>query len=205
MKRVSCLLISVLFGLSFPVLAQEETASQAPSSEETPGYIADELIIYMHAGAGNNFRILGSVTAGAQITLTGKEENNYTQIIDSRNRTAWVESKYISQKPGLRFVIAELNEQLTSAADENSQLKQQLNEAQKTIESLNGKSKAIEDETAQLQQQLAVVKEQLKSQDQDIKIEWFKNGAIVLALGLLFGLLIPKLIGGRSNKMDRWT
>ncbi|WDE00231.1 TIGR04211 family SH3 domain-containing protein [Thalassomonas actiniarum] len=205
MKRVSCLLISVLFGLSFPVLAQEESAPQALSSEETPGYIADELIIYMHAGAGNNFRILGSVTAGAQITLTGKKENNYTQIIDSRNRTAWVESKYISEKPGLRFVIAELNEQLTSAADENSQLKRQLDEAQKTIESLNGKSKAIEDETGQLQQQLAVVKEQLKNQDQDIKIEWFKNGAIVLALGLLFGLLIPKLIGGRSNKMDRWT
>ncbi|WDE13001.1 TIGR04211 family SH3 domain-containing protein [Thalassomonas haliotis] len=205
MKRVSCLLISVLFGLSFPVLAQEESTSQAPSPEFTPGYIADELIIYMHAGAGNNFRILGSVTAGAQVSLTGKEENNYTQIVDSRNRTAWVESKYISEKPGLRFVIAELNEQLTSAADENSQLKRQLDQAQKTIERLNGKSKNIENETAQLQQQLTVVKEQLKNQDQDIKIEWFKNGAIVLALGLLLGLIIPKLIGGRSNKMDRWT
>ena len=200
MKRLSCLLISALFSLSFPVLAQEENASEA-----TPGFISDELIIYMHAGAGNNFRILGSVTAGAEVTLTGKEDNDYTQIIDTRNRTAWVESKFISQKPGLRFVIAELNEQLTSAADENSLLKQQLDDSQKSIDELNVKNQSLQDETAQLQQQLTSVEQQLKNQDQAIKKEWFINGAIVLGIGLLFGLIIPKLFGGRSNKMDRWT
>ena len=210
MKRLSCLLISVLFSLSFPLFAQESAAQENSAQEETasegtPGFISDELIIYMHAGAGNNFRILGSVTAGAEVTLTGQENNSYTQIIDSRNRTAWVESKYISQKPGLRFVIAELNQQLTSAADENSLLKQQLDDSQKNIDDLNGKNQALLDETAQLQQQLATVEEQLKSQDQDIKKEWFMNGAIVLGIGLLFGLIIPKLSGGRSNKMDRWT
>ncbi|WDE04235.1 TIGR04211 family SH3 domain-containing protein [Thalassomonas viridans] len=205
MKRVSCLLISVLFGLSFPVFAQENAAQEEIASEATPGFISDELIIYMHAGAGNNFRILGSVTAGAEVSLTGQENNNYTQIIDARNRTAWVESKYVSSKPGLRFVIAELNEQLTSAADENSQLKQQLDDSETNITSLNDKNQALQDETAQLQQQLATVQQQLKSQDQDIKKEWFINGAIVLGFGLLLGLIIPKLFGGRSNKMDRWT
>ena len=205
MKRMSCLVISVLFALSFPVFAQEETVEQAPPTEYSQGYIADELIIYMHAGAGNNFRILGSVTAGSQINLTGKQENGYTQILDTRNRVAWVESKFISQKPGLRFVIAELNEQLTSAADENNQLKLQLDQSQKSIEDLASKNNLINEETTILQQQLTEVQGKLKSQDMDIKKEWFFNGAFVLCFGLLMGLIVPKLFGGRSSKMDRWT
>lgn len=200
MKRMSCLLISILFSLSLPVFAAEEETS----ADLTPGYIADELIIYMHAGAGNNFRILGSVTAGAQINLTGEEENKFTQIIDSRNRLSWVESQYISKKPGLRFVIAELNEQLTSSADENSQLKSQLEKNKITINKINKKNKALTDETRLLHQQFTSAQGKLKSQDLNVKKEWFFTGAIVLGLGLLLGLVIPRLSGGRGKKMDSW-
>ena len=83
--------------------------SEESSVEVTQGFISDDLFIYMHSGAGNNFRILGSINSGTEIKLTGLTENEYTQIIDNKNRKAWVESKYVSTTPGLRFVIAELS------------------------------------------------------------------------------------------------
>ena len=100
--------LSVFF-ISFLSIAQEEIK---PNS-----FISDELFIYMHAGSGKNYRILGTITSGSEVTSTGQEANDYTQIIDPKGKKAWVESKYISTNPSLRTVIAELNTKLANYAE----------------------------------------------------------------------------------------
>jgi len=198
MKVLKGLLVGFALSISFPLLAEDSPTNLAS------GYISDDLFIYMHSGAGNNYRIVGSINSGTLIKVTGKNENNYTEIIDEKNRNVWVESKYVSAKPGLRFVIAELNERLANTTSNTDTMSQELTQARNTIEVLSSEKSQLNDEITQLNETLVGVQSKLKDQDTNIKKEWFFNGAIVLVIGLLLGLIIPRLSVRRKGSMDNW-
>ncbi|MFB0979561.1 MAG: TIGR04211 family SH3 domain-containing protein [Alteromonadaceae bacterium] len=198
MKIIKDLLVVLALSLSFPLLAENA------SSDLTSGYISDELFIYTHSGAGNNYRILGSVNSGTEVKVTGNNENDYTEIIDEKDRNVWVESKYVSPTPGLRFVIAELNEKLANITSNTDNMSEELTGAKNTIEKLNSEKSQLNNEIIQLNKTLIATSAKLKDQDTNIKKEWFYNGAIVLAIGLFFGLVIPRLVGRRKGSMDNW-
>ena len=198
MKILKGLLVGLVLSFSFPLLA-EDTPSNLAS-----GYISDDLFIYMHSGAGNNYRILGSINSGTEVKVTGNNENNYTEIIDDKNRNVWVESKYVSPKPGLRFVIAELNEKLANTTSNSDNMSEALSQARNTIEKLNSEKAKLNNEISQLNKTLITTRSKLKDQDTNIKKEWFFNGAIVLVIGLVLGLIIPRLAGRRKGSMDNW-
>jgi SH3 domain protein len=198
MKIIKALLVGLALSLSFSLLAED-----APSNLDS-GYISDDLFIYMHSGAGNNYRILGSINSGTEVKVTGQYENDYTEIIDDKNRNVWVESKYISLKPGLRFVIAELNERLANTTSNTDSMSEELAQAKNTIENLSSEKAQLNNEISQLNKTLMVTRSKLKDQDTNIKKEWFFNGAIVLVIGLLLGLILPRLAARRKGSMDNW-
>lgn len=215
MKSVKNLFLSLILPLSLPlssVAMAEELPMETQSLTETTvndsntAYIADDLFIFMHTGAGKNYRILGSISAGTEIKLTGATENSFTEIIDDKNRRAWVDSQYISTNPGLRFVIAELNGKLAGYSESEGQLGQEIEQAKTTIDKLTLEHSQQASEIVNLNKQLLETQSQIKIQDTNIKKEWFFNGAIVLAIGLILGLIIPKLIGvRRARNMDSWN
>lgn len=192
-----------LFAIAFTALSFAASAQQEPSTL-TDGYISDELFIYMHSGAGNNYRIVGSINAGTQVKLTGEQRNGYTEIIDDKERTAWVEDKFVSEKPGLRFVVAELNGQLAENSDIESTLKSQLDEQQVRLIDAESKNVELANQITALESQLSTTQAKLSNQDLDIKKEWFFNGAIVMGIGLILGLLLPRLASRRKSSMDSW-
>lgn len=198
MKSIKGLFVGLALSLSLPLLAEEAPANLAS------GYISDDLFVYMHSGSGNNYRILGSVNSGVEVKVTGKHENDYTEIIDDKNRTVWIESKYVSLKPGLRFVIAELNERLANTATGSDNLSNELSAAKSSIDKLTKERITLNNEISQLNKTLTTAQSKLKDQDTNIKKEWFYNGAIVLVVGLLLGLLIPRLTARRKGSMDNW-
>jgi len=198
MKSIKGLFVGLALSLSFPLIAEETTADLAS------GFISDDLFVYMHSGAGNNYRILGSVNSGVEVKVTGNHANNYSEIIDDKNRTVWVESKYVSLKPGLRFVIAELNEKLANTAASNDNLSTELSEAKNHIDKLTQEKITLNNEVSELNKTLTSTQSKLKNQDTNIQKEWFYNGAIVLVIGLLLGLLIPRLTVRRKGSMDNW-
>jgi SH3 domain protein len=198
MKIIKGLLAGLALSLSLPLLAEDSP------SNLVSGYISDDLFIYMHSGAGNNYRILGSINSGTEVKVTGNNENNYTEIIDEKNRNVWVESKYLSLEPGLRFVIAELNERLANTTSNTDSMSEELTNAKNTIERLNSEKSQLNNEIIELNKNLIETSAKLKGQDTNIKKEWFFNGAIVLVIGLLLGLIIPRLTGRRKGSMDNW-
>jgi SH3 domain protein len=206
MKAIRKFFISALLILSSPIFAQ--TAAQAVEQNSPidmpSGFISDELFIYMHSGAGTNYRILGSINAGTQVKLTGNNANNFTEIFDDKGRKAWVESKYVSDKPGLQFVIAELNSQIASASDNNNQLDAQLNQLKDTVNNLTNKNSSLTKEITSLNSRLINTQSKLKDQDTNIKKQWFFNGAIVLGIGLILGLILPRVFARRRSNMDSW-
>ena len=198
MKILKGLLVGLVLSFSFPLLA-EDTPSNLAS-----GYISDDLFIYMHSGAGNNYRILGIINSGTEVKVTGNNENDYTEIVDDKNRNVWIESKFVSPKPGLRFVIAELNEKLANTTSNSDNMSEALSQARNTIENLNSEKAKLNNEISQLNKTLITTRSKLKDQDTNIKKEWFFNGAIVLVIGLVLGLIIPRLAGRRKGSMDNW-
>jgi len=179
-------------------------AFSAHAEENQQGYISDDLTIFMHAGPGTNYRILGTINAGSQVQITGKSSNDYSEIIDDKNRTTWVETKYITRQPGLRFVVADLNGKLASGSDYSAQLDGEVNELKSTINIINQEKEKLQAEFKQTQQQLKQAQSKVKDQDTNIKKQWFFNGAIVLGVGLILGLILPRFFARRRSSMDSW-
>ncbi|WP_158088316.1 TIGR04211 family SH3 domain-containing protein [Colwellia chukchiensis] len=198
MMNLKNTLVALLFFTSLFSFAQETDTTT------TAGYISEDLIVYMHTGAGKNYRIMGTVSSGEKVQLTGATKNDYSEIITDKDRTGWIESQHVSTTPGMRYVIADLNEKLASMQENQRQLSAQLDEATKTISSLTSDRSDLQNNIAALNMELTETKSQLKNQDTNIKKQWFFNGAIVLGVGLLLGLILPRLFTKRRASMENW-
>jgi SH3 domain protein len=197
--------ISVIAFVAITLSSSLFLSAQAAENNYKQGYISDELFIYMHAGPGTNYRILGTVIAGSDVKVTGAVENGYSEIIDNKDRATWVESKYLTTKPGLRFVVDELNEEISTSNNFTNQLDGQVNELKSEVNLLTNDKKALSIELKKLTDTLVQTQAKIKDQDTDIKKQWFFTGALVLGIGLILGLILPRLFARRRGSMDNWS
>ncbi|WP_245942649.1 TIGR04211 family SH3 domain-containing protein [Candidatus Colwellia aromaticivorans] len=189
--------------LLFAVISAQ--AQETNSSKNKQGFISDDLSIYMHTGPGTNYRILGTINAGSEIKTTGKSDKGYSEIIDDKNRNTWVETKYLTTKPGLRFVVAELNGKIAGSSDYTNQLDGEVNQLRSSVEILSKDKKQLSTQLKQVEQQLKTTMSKVKDQDTKILTQRFYNGAIVLSVGLILGLIIPRFFARRRSSMDSWS
>lgn len=196
-QNIITVLVISFFGINL-------ITSSVSAQENQQGYISDDLTIFMHAGPGTNYRILGTINAGAQIQITGKASNDYSEIIDDKNRITWIETKHITKQPGLRFVVADLNSKLASASDYSAKLDGEINELKSTIALINKEKENLAVELTQAKQQLKQVQSKVKNQDMNILKQYFFYGAIVLGTGLILGLILPRFFSRRRSSLDSW-
>jgi SH3 domain protein len=199
--------LTLFFALpSFSQESPQETAVAESTDNEkiNYAYISDELFIFMRSGPGKQYRLLGSITAGTQIVLTGNNENGFQEITDGKNRRGWIETQYITKTSGLRAVIAELNAQLASKDENINQAKINLLAAQQQLEQLSKNNEQLQTKIISLNKKLSTTTEKFELQDNGLKKEWFFNGAIVLGIGLFLGLIFSRLSGRRRNSMESW-
>lgn len=194
----------LLFSLFALFITLTLTVQKSAFAQNAQGYISDTLPTFVHSGPGKNYRIVGTVNSGSEIQITGKTQNDYAEIINTKGRTVWVESKYVSKKPGLRVVIAQLNTKLADLEGNSSEVSERLMRANKNVNRLSSEKIQLNNEISSLNKTLSELKLKIKDQDTNIKKEWFFNGAIVLGLGLLLGLIIPRLSSNKKSNMNSW-
>ncbi len=194
----------LLFSLFVLFITLTLTVQKSAFAQNAQGYISDTLPTFVHSGPGKNYRIVGTVNSGSEIQITGKTQNDYAEIINTKGRTVWVESKYVSKKPGLRVVIAQLNTKLADLEGNSSEVSERLMRANKNVNRLSSEKIQLNNEISSLNKTLSELKLKIKDQDTNIKKEWFFNGAIVLGLGLLLGLIIPRLSSNKKSNMNSW-
>ncbi|NQY48666.1 MAG: TIGR04211 family SH3 domain-containing protein [Colwellia sp.] len=197
--------INVIAFLAITLSSLLFSSAQAAENNYKQGYISDELFIYMHAGPGTNYRILGTVIAGSEVKITGSQDNGYSEIIDDKNRATWVESKYVTTQAGLRFIVAELNGKIATNSDFASQLDGEVNGLNSQVTLLTSDKKKLTAELKQLTTTLAETRTKIKDQDTNIKKQWFFNGALVLGIGLILGLILPRFFTRRKGAMESWS
>ena len=197
--------INVIALLAITLSSSLFLSAQAAENNYKQGYISDELSIYMHAGPGTNYRILGTIIAGSEVKITGAVDNDYSEIIDDKNRTTWVESKYVGTKAGLRFVVAKLNKKIATSGDFTSQLDGEVNELKSKVNLLTSDKNKLSAELEKLTATLTKTQSKIKDQDTNIKKQWFFNGALVLGIGLILGLILPRFFARRRGAMENWS
>lgn len=165
-------------------------------------YVSEDLSIWLHAGPGSNYRIIGSLSAGEPLSISGEAKGNYTPVVDGKGRDGWVESKQLSTTAGYRQQVENLQQQLANASAA-------LTKANSQVASQSTQLKRDEQTLAELRQQLAKLQASnnelsavREAEDQSQQLTWFKYGATVLGCGVILGLVLTLIPWRRQPK--RW-
>lgn len=178
-------------------------------------YVSDELNTWVRSGPGDNYRLLGTVNAGEEVTLLqSNEETKYGQVRDSNGRTSWIPLAQLSTSPSLRTRVPDLENQVKTLTDKLNNIdttwNQRTADMQQKVSQSDSVITGLKEENQQLKNQLIVAKKkvdaanvQLDDKQRAIIMQWFMYGGGVAGFGLLLGLLLPHMIPSRKKK-DRW-
>lgn len=182
---------------------------------EEKRYISDELSTWVRSGPGNDYRLIGTVNAGEEVTLLQTNENSkYGQIRDANGRTTWIPLAQLSEQPSLRTRVPELEQQVKDLTDKLANIdgswNQRTADMQKKVAGSDSVINGLKDENQKLKNELVVAQKkvnaanvQLDDKQRTIIMQWFMYGGGVAGVGLLLGLLLPHMIP-RRKKSDRW-
>lgn len=182
---------------------------------EEKRYISDELSTWVRSGPGNDYRLIGTLNAGEEVTLLQSNENSkYGQIRDAQGRTTWIPLSQLSEQPSLRTRVPELEQQVknltTRLTNIDGSWNERTAEMQKKVAGSDDAINSLKEENQQLKNQLVVAKKkvdaanvQLDDKQRTIIMQWFIYGGGVAGVGLLIGLLLPHMLP-RRKKSDRW-
>ncbi len=202
-KKLHKVLLSSLLCCSLPAFSSD--------------YITENLSTYMRKGAGDQFKISGSIQAGEKITVLDRKER-FVLIRDSRNREGWVLASEVSQTASPKELIPQLQQQVQDLngrlAKIDSDWQQRTVEIQRRSNESQKQTSDLLAENAQLKREMEILKNKNRSletmQDSEkrtIAIQYFIYGGSVLVVGLILGLILPYLAprrkrGGHKNLFD---
>ena len=176
-------------------------------------YVTENLSTFLRKGAGEQFKIAGSIQAGEAVTVLDKKDR-YTLIRDSKNREAWILTSELSstpssreENPKLKAQVQELTLKLNRV---DSDWQQRINEIQRRSKQAEQQSSELLEQNSQLKRELEMTKNKnrdleamLDANKREIAIQWFIYGGSVLGVGLLIGLVLPHILPRRKRR-DSW-
>lgn len=201
-KSVSILVSSFLLSISLPAFSQTQ-------------YVTENLNTYLRKGAGDQFKISGTVQAGERVSVLDRKER-YVLIRDSKNREGWILNSELTSTPSSKELAPKLQQQVEELTLKlnriDSDWQQRTVEMQRRAEQANQQSSTLLDQNAQLKRELDILKNKNRdlealqdAQSREIMIQYFIYGGSVLGVGLLLGLIIPLLFPRRRNSNKGWA
>ncbi len=185
-----------------------------PNAFAQQRYIADQLFTYLHAGPNNTYRIIGSINAGEKVTLKQSDrKSGYSQITDSRGRTGWIESKFVTNTesmvvrlPRIEAELKKVKQQLAEAKQlseqEQSGLVSSLEERNAKIATMDENYIAMSTKLSTAQEEIRELTAKLDTQKEEQLFQYFMYGGGVAGAGLFVGLILPLLIPRRKKQSN---
>ncbi|CRY56373.1 MULTISPECIES: TIGR04211 family SH3 domain-containing protein [Yersinia] len=204
MQKIRLICLAVLsLSLSWTAHAEEKR------------YISDELDTYVRSGPGNQYRIVGTLKGGDEVTLISVDEGtNYGQIRDNKGKTIWIPLNQLSETPSLRIRVPDLEQQVKTLTDKlanidnswnqrTAEMQQKVAASDSVISELQKENESLKNQLVVAQKKVNAVNLQLDDKQRTIILQWFMYGGGVAGIGLLLGLILPHLIPSRK-KNNRW-
>ena len=178
--------------------------SLVSSASAATRYVSDDLYTYIHTGPGTKYKIIGSVNAGERIkTIQTNKNAGFTEIKDSKGRSGWINSKYVSKQLGLKERLSKLEIQFTKLNTQLHTAKDDVKSHSSQVRELKNTNSTLNKELQQVQALNDSLNEKLDTEKNDLLMRWFSYGGMVGGIGLLFGLILPSLIPNR-RKRSHW-
>ncbi len=190
------------------------TASAVTHADEKR-YVSDELNTWVRSGPGDNYRLVGSINAGEEVTLLQTNPGTqYGQVRDGNGRTAWIPLKELTETPSLRTRVPDLENQVKTLTDKltnidstwnqrTAEMQTKVSQSDSVINSLKEENQKLKNELIVAQKKVSAANLQLDDKQRTIIMQWFMYGGGVLGAGLILGLVLPHLVPSRKRK-DRW-
>jgi SH3 domain protein len=167
----------------------------------TTNYVSDELFAYTHNGPGTKYKIMGLVLAGEEIeVLSTDETDGYTQIKDKKGRSVWMDSKHVSNQPGLKKQLEKLRISADKANDKIINLETNLNSNINQVIELKKTNLSLSSQLKEVQEINESLTDKVDNEKNELLMQWFSYGGMVGGIGLLLGLILPALFPSRKKK-----
>ena len=220
MSRTLTQIILTLSLLLISVIAQAETR-----------YVVDELVITLRTGQSTEYQIISTLPSGTKLELLetgdtysrvrapdGKEGWVLNQYI-SKNPTARMQlAEAQSRVSSLESENARLKSELENATSKGKQLDtayQKLDTEHKSLTDelerlrrvsaqplkLENENQGLKKDLLELENEYELLRQEHQLLTDSSDREWFLTGAGVIVLGILIGLIAPKL---RTRKKSSW-
>lgn len=172
-------------------------------------YVTENLSTYLRKGAGDQFKISGTIQAGEKVTVLDRKDK-WALIRDSKNREAWMLASELTSTPSAKILTPQLQNQVqelsTKLNNIDNDWKQRTADMQRRTQQAEQISNELLEQNAQLKREIEVLKSKNRdletmqdAEKREIIIQWFIYGGTVLGVGLLLGLLIPFILPRRKQ------
>lgn len=197
--------IGSLLALSALAYAQneEQTERQQVSAEQDGEYrwVSDDLFTYLRAGPGKGYRLLGSVNAGTKIQLLQVDrEAGYAEIIDNRQRTGWIEIRFVSRTQSIRDDIKDLENSLVEKDKDVQFMNNKVASVMQNLANSDAQKTKLNRQITQQLEDISRLNEQIEKRERTNNMLWFTRGSILGVSALLIGYALG--IFGRRRKHD---
>ncbi|SFC44601.1 TIGR04211 family SH3 domain-containing protein [Pseudoalteromonas denitrificans] len=196
-------IIFIITFLSLMAQVQAEEGSDLTKTDseiDQKAYVIDSLYIYMHAGAGKNFRILGSINAGTELNLLEQnDDSGYSKVKDTKGRTGWIDKRFISKTPGLAFQNQELVESITNIQNELRNMQIQAPKMEQKSALLLTKNTELQSKINILQQKIDQQNSLKQATSEKEKKQLLLYGGGIAFTGLLIGVLLTLMLSRRKR------
>ncbi len=197
-----CLLWLLLTAAPFMSQA-EEAQSTSPTNAKT-AYIIDNLYTFMRSGASKDYRLLGSIDAGTQLTLLSDEQNGFIKVKDDKDREGWVEAKFISESAGLKQQYQALNNEISTMQNRLRQAQVELPELQEQNTQLTEQNAQLLAQISQLQGELSQEQQLKQATSAKEKRQLLTYGGAIAFLGLFSGIILT-IVLSRRKRYEGWA
>lgn len=177
-------------------------------------YVTENLNTYLRKGAGDQFKISGTIQGGERVTILDRKDR-YTLIRDSKNREGWILSNEVTANPSSRELTPKLQQQVQELTAKLNNIdkdwQQRTIEMQRRVQQADQQSSELLEQNALLKRELDILKNKNRdlealqdAESRELMIQYFIYGGSVLGAGLLLGLLIPVLLP-RRKRNNGWS
>jgi len=201
------IIIALFSGIS---LAQAETR-----------YIVDQAKLPLRSGQGTSFSIVRMLPSGAAVRVLEQSDAGYTRVRTAKGKEGWILSRYLMKSPAARDRLAWAEKELSKLkrlkqdkksleqirqqlSGDNKQLQNELTRIRKTAANavlIADENKALQAKASQAEQAYDDLRQETKDIRSGAQQRWFMLGGGAILLGILLGLILPRL---KFRRKDRW-
>lgn len=181
-----------------PALASAQSAGR-------PQYISDDITVTLRQQPRNEAPSMGVLKSGAKVSvLESLGPESFARIRTADGREGWVTSRFLSAQPAAKERYQQAQQDLDAAQKRAQNLERELTAAQQQL----GQAKPAFELARENQSLKATITELQQSKDQmqqryDVeraKRKTLITGASLVGAGVLLGLVLPWIGGGRKKR-----